>query len=374
MPNHVRNTVHFDCSDERLREILTAIQYDKSEDHAYSGMGTIDFNKIIPMPESLQIESGSNTDRGIELYMTSKNPFAPHFGKDKMSESDFYELSGRLDRSRMFGHYRTNLTADEIADATKYTSADELIKLGETAVNNLIQYHATTWYDWSCGNWNTKWNSYDPGEEGLGEPPADRDISFSTAWSAPHPILEKLSEMFLDVSIAHKWADEDLGNNCGEREYEGGECVGENLPDSGSKEALDLAFEQWNYSPEEVGYVLSADENEYIYAEGEEFDLIEVCCQPALFSNERLTESDIPEGTLCYDLRESDIGDGFATIEPHVRVNHGGSVIVNEPIDFGKDGFIAFTDDTSPNFLGEKLTFRQFLDGDFDQKGDVKLE
>ena len=35
------------------------------------GIGTIDFNKITPMPENLNIECGSNTDDGINLYLTS---------------------------------------------------------------------------------------------------------------------------------------------------------------------------------------------------------------------------------------------------------------------------------------------------------------
>lgn len=73
-------------------------------------------------------------------------------------------------------------------------------------------------------------------------------------------------------------------------------------------------------------------------------------------------------------MRESDTGDGFATLEPHVKVNHGGSVIVNEPIDFGEQGYISFTDDTSPNFLGEHITLRQFMDGDFEQDGGMNLE
>ena len=60
MPNHVMNRVTFDCSEERLKEILSAICYDENADSAdLTGPGTIDFNKITPMPPSLDIESGS---------------------------------------------------------------------------------------------------------------------------------------------------------------------------------------------------------------------------------------------------------------------------------------------------------------------------
>ena len=52
MPNHVINHVSFtDCTPARRREILEAIQYDDNGENEYHGIGTIDFNKIIPMPE-----------------------------------------------------------------------------------------------------------------------------------------------------------------------------------------------------------------------------------------------------------------------------------------------------------------------------------
>ncbi len=48
--------------EQKIREMLETIQYDEL------GLGTVDFNKIIPMPKSLNIESGSRTDRGLKAY------------------------------------------------------------------------------------------------------------------------------------------------------------------------------------------------------------------------------------------------------------------------------------------------------------------
>ena len=62
MPNHVINRLTFDCPEERLKKILSEICYDKDSDEDQKGVGTIDFNKITSMPESLNIECGSNTD------------------------------------------------------------------------------------------------------------------------------------------------------------------------------------------------------------------------------------------------------------------------------------------------------------------------
>lgn len=52
MPNHIQNRVTFDCSEEKLNEILTAIQKDSGENGNF-GPGTVDFNKIIPMPDNI---------------------------------------------------------------------------------------------------------------------------------------------------------------------------------------------------------------------------------------------------------------------------------------------------------------------------------
>lgn len=99
--------------------------------------------------------------------------------------------------------------------------------------------------------------------------------------------------------------------------------------------------------------------------EATKFDLIEVLGLPALFTNERLYEKDIPQGLYLYHLRGSDDGDAFCTIEPYVGVNHSGSVITSEPIDFEGKTYIAFTDDSSPNFIGEHLTIQEYLSGNF---------
>ena len=36
-----------------------------------------------------------------------------------------------------------------------------------------------------------------------------------TAWSAPIPVIKKLSEMYPNIELTLEFADEDLGQNCG---------------------------------------------------------------------------------------------------------------------------------------------------------------
>lgn len=96
------------------------------------------------------------------------------------------------------------------------------------------------------------------------------------------------------------------------------------------------------------------------------FELIEVCDQKALFTNTRVDASELPDGVYKYDIR-----DGipfFASIEKYVGVDHAGTVLTREPIDLGENNCIEFDEETSPNFLGDKLTLRDYLTADFTEE------
>ena len=109
-------------------------------------------------------------------------------------------------------------------------------------ISNKVLYGHTTWYDWSCENWGTKWNSYDNEQ-------VDADtILFSTAWSNPEPIMLKLSEMYPEAIIEHWWADEDMGSNDGHRVYRGGKIVEGDYCDICSNEAYETYMECWGES------------------------------------------------------------------------------------------------------------------------------
>lgn len=246
-------------------------------------------------------------------------------------------------------------------DAVKYTGEDaERFKDAQHTIdfNKIIPQPKDIgdgWYDWNIGNWGTKWNSY-----GYYTLPDYNTTTFDTAWNAPHPIIQKLSEMYPDLTIEHWWADEDIGYNCGKNVYSGGERVEEYFPDYG-KAAVDFACEVKGMTQEELGYVINAAGTDYICLDFQDYQVIELCGQTALFSDERLKMRDIPDGTYVYDLRESDGGERFATLEHHVDVNHGGSVVTKEPIDFCGQDYIAFTEETAPNFTGAEATFGMFL-------------
>lgn len=118
----------------------------------------------------------------------------------------------------------------------------EKARIGLQYISNKVLYGHTTWYDWSCENWGTKWNSYDNEQ-------VDADtILFSTAWSNPEPIMLKLSEMYPEATIEHWWADEDMGSNDGRRVYRGGKIVEGDYCDTCSNEAYETYMECWGES------------------------------------------------------------------------------------------------------------------------------
>ncbi|MBO4541579.1 MAG: hypothetical protein J5725_00205 [Bacteroidales bacterium] len=51
------------------------------------------------------------------------------------------------------------------------------------------------WYSWHCEFWGTKWNAF------CTEIIDDDTVQFGTAWSAPDPILGKISRMFPDKEM-----------------------------------------------------------------------------------------------------------------------------------------------------------------------------
>ena len=342
MPNHVENHISLQGDPAQIRTMLKAIQSDEY------GIGSVDFNKIIPIPKSLDIEAGSRTDRGLKAY----RDFIEVYTAGRSADDALTVLENiPAESEETFLRQRTDIKHDEW-------------ELGKTAWNNIRQYGAPTWYDWCVANWGTKWNAYGYDKYGVDYQKGD-SLCFQTAWSAPHPILQRLSEIYPDVRIEHMWADEDLGCNCGRRIYFDGEMIDEYIPQG--MQATDFALDLWDYDPSDLDLVKNSTETSYLNVEMEEYQLIELFDKPALFTNERLTASDIPQGLYCYHLRQDDDGNCFCTVEEKVAVNHGGSVVTKEPLALGSEKYIAFNDETYPNFLGESITIGQFMRGEFDQ-------
>ena len=203
MPNYVKNILSFDGDPDQVSRLFSAI---KGEN------GLMDFNKLIPMPPELEIESGSRTDAGFKEYMG----FVADTGFRTELEQPYLSAHPEIDREEW--------------------------DLGKQAFHNIREFGCPTWYEWRVQNWGTKWNA-------SSAEIAEGRMSFLTAWNAPEPVIEKLSEMFPTVSIHYVWADEDIGYNCGKRTYQGGVVTQEHIPTG--HEAIELSCDLWDIDPEE---------------------------------------------------------------------------------------------------------------------------
>ncbi|HIF9442162.1 TPA: hypothetical protein ACX6SK_002417 [Photobacterium damselae] len=176
MPNHILNIIEIETEDKQ--------QQDQSILSVLNGQGEFDFNRFIPMPAIL------------------RNTQSPNL-----------------------------LNPDECRKKTGYTD----------------------WYNWSNDLWGTKWNAYnqklnyelldfkpwhlshrpkdffmDPKirayvkrqnkkrfKRSIKENQAPESIVFFTAWGHPEKIMLAMSKKYPDIYFKIRFADEDLGRNCG---------------------------------------------------------------------------------------------------------------------------------------------------------------
>ena len=90
----------------------------------------------------------------------------------------------------------------------------------------------------------------------------------------------------------------------------------------------------------------------------ETFEVMNLNDKEVLFTCLRIDRSIVPEGLHAYDIRESDSGDEFATIEPRVIVNHAGTILSKEPIEMGPDGFV----EIESYGFDDTMTLQEWLD------------
>jgi hypothetical protein len=215
MPNHVRHRLTLvNASEAEIKKFNELFHKDGD---------FISLNKIIPMPESLQIESGSRSSRAEEI-INSADP-------DKA-------LADYLAEMREKRHY-----TDE--DCQEFKEFVGKVKY------NLDNYGFPTWYDWSIQNWGTKWDTYD------GYSLGDTSCCFFTAWSTPSPAMVALSKMLPDCEIEVEYADEDYGHNCGRYTLKNGELLTSYQPDG--EEALNFALDIWGMGYEEYMEMMGED-------------------------------------------------------------------------------------------------------------------
>lgn len=224
MPNYVAVKITITGEKEKVDQVVNVVCSKQEDGKPY----VFDFNKIVPMPEELNIESGSRGEWG-KRYLLLKAKLPVTWTED---DREFVEKFEKRDKDDFYS----------------------CVELGKKYLSNISKYGYETWWGWCSdpANWNTKWNSCSPEYDRINDNCAV--YTFDTAWSFCFPVIEKLSKMFPDVEIEFAYSDEDASYNCGQGKVKNAKYIEEFYPDGGSNEAYQLYIELHPGSEEDLVY------------------------------------------------------------------------------------------------------------------------
>lgn len=180
MPNWTYNVVYFEDEEvgARAREMMES---DKSG---------FDFDKIKPMPESLNLEAGGRTNLAIAYYLSDGGKNVDNVDKKYFGEFELNSPEELVERAQRIIEHDPSME-------------DKFREMGEVYVSNFDQYGATHWYDWRNENWGCKWNASEVSWE-------EDSVAFNTPWGPPVPVLEELSRQ-LGVTLEIEFEQEGEG-------------------------------------------------------------------------------------------------------------------------------------------------------------------
>jgi hypothetical protein len=154
-----------------------------------------DFNTIIPMPESLNITSGSNTDQAVAVI--------------KAEAGDTSGIQHYKSYPWVVEELGENASDKKVIAFLKKKLDKKAMKEGRMSIENKEKYGYENWYDWKCSVWGTKWGAYDAQIDRVADDCLV--IDYNTAWSPATPIFDKLNEMYPNLVFEQQVLDEGMG-------------------------------------------------------------------------------------------------------------------------------------------------------------------
>lgn len=162
--------------------------------------GVVDFNIVLPMPETLgQVTSGSSNNRDMYMYLSEKNSLAHSTVLKNPDIQILLSNKNRFCSNNEELQYCRNAVTDLIASG----DLEEIKKSyeeGKLLIENYKSYGHITWYEWRWNVWGVKWNAATTMVN-------DEEICFDTPWGPPLGWLEKLAE--LGVCFELYWENEE---------------------------------------------------------------------------------------------------------------------------------------------------------------------
>ena len=199
MGNDYRNKIKITGSEESIRKI---------KDMFINEKGEADFNKVIPVPDCLRINSS-----GADSIMSCpEDKFVAHY----ILSLPQGERENVLIRLRSVGYRNYDNYLEKISRTIKEMDvipSPELKMLserffggisypgiGKKYLCNMLMYGSLTWYEWCYRNWGTCWNARETRVK-------DNEITFETTNSGAAPVVHRIARMFPDVTIEYGCGD-----------------------------------------------------------------------------------------------------------------------------------------------------------------------
>jgi len=206
MPNWCWNNLQINGSKKDMAKFYKALNVlPKSEmsqdDLDGEDQRLFDFNDFVPRPKSLDITSGSCTDRAVACIKYAEGQ------KDVLDEKlgwPAWVKETDIKETDSLDVKRDKMYKSMVKDVTK-----EHLKEGRQYMDNIEKYGHGTWYNWSYDNWGTKWNACDVY---IHEKQEDYfHVGFSTAWSPPVPVIEALMEQHPNLDVELEYSESGMG-------------------------------------------------------------------------------------------------------------------------------------------------------------------
>lgn len=278
MPNYAYNELIFKSKED----------FDKAVEK-YTKDGDLDFNTIIPLPESLATMNGYMEDKHIknitmylinscpELIKSSNEPgFILRFIKKLCYDTSLIDVKMVMKIQRYINDYKDK--------KINYTNED--INKGKKALYNIVQFGYFDWYKWSIDNWETKWNACECIIN-----PKTLSIYWTTAWSPTVKIANEIAKS-CKYPVYYRYAEEQFTEYVGEYlfnndnvesyEYDASGTNTETMPMNPFLTALDLyGIPYWKCEILDNNHIKflydneeEADEDDYEVFEGKQSELL----------------------------------------------------------------------------------------------------
>ncbi len=192
MPNNTTDVLVINGKAEDIKALKSLLLTEEAGEEGGAEGLRVDFNRVVPMPESLQVACGGRCDGAYTVLFDESDAWKRYLSYNWVPG----EITTREELAVFL----------ESKEPTPREGEPTWRELGEIYRDNKAKYGHTTWYDWCLENWGTKWNAYET--EVVCDTEDRLEVAFQTAWSPPVPVYQDLAEKFPSLDVSAYWSDE----------------------------------------------------------------------------------------------------------------------------------------------------------------------